>query len=176
VTGGSVLRAGLRIFAGLGEVPDPGPDTHEEPEADRAPHGGWRVLAPPIALLVVAAALAGVPGVAGDAARAGESMTDRTAYVDAVLHGASGVAPAVPVESFWQLPAVALGLLAAALAVGFALAGLWPSGRPAPIAAALVPVRRGVRALHVVHRAHVGDYVSWVLVGFTVLGATLLLA
>ena len=32
-----------------------------------------------------------------------------------------------------------------------------------------------MRVLHVVHRAHVGDYVSWVLVGFTVLGAALLL-
>jgi hypothetical protein len=28
LTGGSVLRAGLRIFAGLRDVPDPGPDTH----------------------------------------------------------------------------------------------------------------------------------------------------
>jgi hypothetical protein len=28
----------------------------------------------------------------------------------------------------------------------------------------------------VVHQAHVGDYVSWVLVGFAVLGATLLLS
>jgi len=32
-----------------------------------------------------------------------------------------------------------------------------------------------MHALHVVHRAHVGDYVSWVLVGFTVLGVTLLI-
>jgi hypothetical protein len=36
------------------------------------------------------------------------------------------------------------------------------------------PVRRTVRVLHVLHRAHVGDYVSWVLVGFAVLGAALL--
>ena len=177
LTGGSVIRAGLRIFVGLGEVPDPGPDTHEEPEGDRRPRvDAWRVLVPPIALLVVAAALAVFPGVAAGAAGAGESVTDRAAYAGAVLRGAAGIHPAARAEPFWQLPAVGLGLLAAALAVGFAIAGLWPSRRPAAVVASLVPVRRAVHALHVVHRAHVGDYVSWVLIGFTVLGATLLLA
>jgi multicomponent Na+:H+ antiporter subunit D len=134
------------------------------------------VLVPPIALLVVAAALAVFPGVAAGSAGAGESVTDRAAYAGAVLRGAAGIHPAATAEPFWQLPAVGLGLLAAALAVGFAIAGLWPSRRPAAVVASLVPVRRAVHALHVVHRAHVGDYVSWVLIGFTVLGATLLLA
>ena len=46
---------------------------------------------------------------------------------------------------------------------------------PAALTTAMSPVRRGVAALHLLHRAHVGDYVSWVLVGFTVLGAALLL-
>ena len=56
-----------------------------------------------------------------------------------------------------------------------AMAGLWPGRYPRVVGAGLAPVRRGVRALHVLHRAHVGDYVSWVLIGFTVLGVTLLL-
>jgi hypothetical protein len=67
------------------------------------------------------------------------------------------------------------GVVAVLLATAFAAAGLWPSRRPAPVASAFAPVRRAVGVLHVVHRATVGDYVSWVLVGFTVLGATLLL-
>jgi multicomponent Na+:H+ antiporter subunit D len=176
LTAGAVLRAGTRIFLGLGDVPDPGPDTHEEPEGDRQPQGdAWRILVPPIALLAVPTSLALSPGVSGGAARAGEAVTDRTAYVGAVLHGAAGVHPWIVGEPFWQLSAVALGLLAAVLACGFAAAGLWPGRRPAPVAAAFVPIRRAVRVLHVLHRAHVGDYVSWVLVGFALLGATLLL-
>ena len=67
------------------------------------------------------------------------------------------------------------GVVAALLAVGCALFGLWPSRRPAAVASAWILVRRAVRVLHVIHRAHVGDYVSWVLIGFTVLGATLMI-
>jgi multicomponent Na+:H+ antiporter subunit D len=176
LTGGAVLRAGLRIFVGLGEVPDPGPETHEEPEGDRRPQReAWRVLVPPIALLAVPTALALAPETPDGAARAGAAVTDRTAYVAAVLHGAAGRHPAVSGESFWHLSAVVTGVVAVLLATAFAAAGLWPSRRPAPVASAFAPVRRAVGVLHVVHRATVGDYVSWVLVGFTVLGATLLL-
>jgi multicomponent Na+:H+ antiporter subunit D len=176
LTGGAVLRAGFRIFLGLGEAPDPGPETHEEPEGDRQPHrDAWRALVPPIVLLAVPTALALAPGTSDGAARAGEAVTDRTAYVAAVLHGAAGAHPAVAGEPFWHVSAVVTGLVGALLAIAFAVAGLWPSRRPAALAPALIPVRRAVRVLHVVHRAHVGDYVSWVLVGFTVLGAMLLL-
>jgi multicomponent Na+:H+ antiporter subunit D len=175
-TGGAVLRAGLRIFLGLGDVPDPGPETHEEPEGDRPPtRDAWRVVVPPIVLLAVPTGLALAPGVPDAAARAAAVVTDRTSYVGAVLHGATAVQPAVAAEPLWHLSAVVTGLVSAVLAVAFAAAGLWPDRRPSVLAAALAPVRRGVRLLHVVHRAHVGDYVSWVLIGFTLLGATLLL-
>lgn len=176
LTAGAVLRAGMRVFLGLGDVPDPGPDTHEEPEGDLPPaRDAWRVLVPPIVLLVVPTALALSSVAPTGAAEAGAWLTDRTAYVDAVLHGATGAHPAVGAEPFWNPPAVALALLAAVLAIGFAAAGLWPSRRPDAVAAVMSPVRRAVQGLLVLHRAHVGDYVSWVLVGFTVLGATLLL-
>jgi multicomponent Na+:H+ antiporter subunit D len=177
LTGGSVLRAGMRIFGGVGDRPDPGPDTHEEPESDvpgrrHTPH----LLVPPVALLVPATALALWPGVIGGADRAGEAMTDTTGYADAVLRGTEVSQPVVASEPLWHLSSVGLGLLAAMLAVGFALVSLWPSRHPRYVRAMLGPVRTGIRALHVVHRAHVGDYVSWVLVGFAVLGATLLLS
>ncbi|MBO0845718.1 MAG: hypothetical protein J2P22_09910 [Nocardioides sp.] len=175
LTGGAVLRAGLRIFVGLGDVPDPGPDTHEEPEGDTPRRrDGFRVLAPPAVLLVLAAGLGLWPGVAAVAQRAGATMTDTGGYVDAVLHNAQVTAPEVTVEPLWQALSAGLGLLAVVLGIAFAVAGLWPSRRPRIVRAALGPVRIMVRRLHDVHRAHVGDYVSWVLVGFTVLGATLL--
>ena len=176
LTGGAVLRAGLRIFVGLGDRPDPGPDTHEEPEGDMPPRrDALRVLAPPIVLLALAAAVALWPGTAGVAGRAGATVTDTTGYVDAVLHGAEVTTPAVGAEPLWHASSVGLGVLAVALAGVFAIAGLWPSRRPRALGVLYRPVGMVMRGLHEIHRAHVGDYVSWMLVGFTVLGATLLL-
>jgi hypothetical protein len=62
-----------------------------------------------------------------------------------------------------------------ALAGAFAIAGLWPSRRPRALGVVFRPVGVVMGGLLEIHRAHVGDYVSWTLVGFTVLGATLLL-
>jgi multicomponent Na+:H+ antiporter subunit D len=177
LTGGSVLRAGLRIFAGLGEEPDPGPDTHEEPEGDRPPgRDVLRVLVPPVALLAVGTWLALGPGVAGIAAGAGATVVTPAGYAAAVLQGAHVATVAVSAEPLWSLTTVVLGLLGAALATGFALTSLWPTRMPGAVSAVRRPWRAGLALLHVVHRAHVGDYISWVLVGFAVLGATLLLS
>lgn len=176
LTGGAVLRAGLRIFVGLGERPSPGPETKEQPEGNegRRRHA-LRVRVPPIVLLAAATALAVVPGVASTAHRSGDAVSDTAAYRAAVLHGVRVVTPAVPHETLWHLSTVLPGLLAVLLAAVFAVAELWPSRRPQVLQRALRPVRASTRWLHAVHRAHVGDYVSWVLVGFAVLGVTLLL-
>ncbi|MDX6359223.1 MAG: multicomponent Na+:H+ antiporter subunit [Nocardioidaceae bacterium] len=177
LTGGSVLRAGLRIFAGLGEEPDPGPDTHEQPEGDHPPRRDvLRVLVPPVVLMCVGLWLALGPGVAASAASAGATVVDQQQYSAAVLGGAHLALPAGHVEPLWSVTTVALGLLGAALATGFALASLWPSRLPGPLSVVRRPWHSTQRVLHAVHRAHVGDYVSWVLVGFAVLGATLLLS
>jgi multicomponent Na+:H+ antiporter subunit D len=176
LTGGSVLRAGLRIFAGLGDAPDPGPDTHEEPEGDRPSRRSLlRVLVPPVVLMLVGVWLALAPGVAGAADRSGATLVDPGQYAAAVLRGVHLPVAAVPVESLWSLATVGLGVLGAVLASGFAVASLWPGRMPSWVSPAQRPWRFAQRGLHVVHRAHVGDYVSWVLVGFAVLGATLLL-
>jgi multicomponent Na+:H+ antiporter subunit D len=176
LTGGAVLRAGLRIFVGLGDEPDPGPSTHEEPESETPPRrNALRALLPPVVLLALAAAVALWPGTPRVAERAGASVTDTSSYADAVLRGAHVTAPAVASEPLWQWLPVVLGVGAVLLACCFAAAGLWPSRRPRALRAVLVPVRRAMHGLHVLHRAHVGDYVSWVLVGFTILGAALLL-
>jgi hypothetical protein len=134
------------------------------------------VLVPPVLLLLTTVAVAVWPGVGGAADRTGAAVTDTTAYADAVLHGAAVGQPAVSAEPLWHLSSVGLGLLAVGLAMAFAAACLWPGRRPRPVEMVLRPVARVVQGLHVVHRAHVGDYISWVLIGFTVLGATLLLS
>ena len=180
LTGGSVLRAGLRIFVGLGEEPDLGPDSHEEPEGDRAssrsrPRDLVRVLGPPVVLLVVGVWLALAPGVADTAAAAGANLVEPDRYAAAALGDTRSAGPVVAAEPLWSVTTVAIGLFGAALATGFASASLWPGRVPGPLRAVRGAWRRAVQGLRVVHRAHVGDYVSWVLVGFAVLGAVLLL-
>jgi multicomponent Na+:H+ antiporter subunit D len=174
LTGGSVLRAWLRVFVGAGPVPDPGPATHEEPEGDPpAKPRRLGVLVPPIGLLVVGLLLGTWPGVADAVATAAAILVDRPAYDATVLHGAVVTHAPVVAPSLWSWLTVGLGLLAVLLASAFAAASVWLAGR-SPAAVVRIPVRRTVRLLHEVHRAHVGDYVSWVLVGFVVLGAVLM--
>jgi len=177
LTGGSVLRAGLRIFLGLGDPPDPGPPTHEEPEGDRpSRRHATRVVVPPVVLLALPSALAVVPGVAAATYRAAARVTDTVGYTRAVLHASPGGIGRVPTEGLWHVSTIVPGIVAVLIALGFAAFELWPSRRPRPLRWLVHPVGTGVRLLHAVHRAHVGDYVSWVLVGFTVLGVTMLLS
>ena len=70
-----------------------------------------------------------------------DQVTATPEYVDAVLHGSHGTQPPVAAESFWHLPSLGLGLLAALLGTAFALAGLWPSRRPSVVVAALTGQR-----------------------------------
>src|SRR4051794_9023918 len=75
LTGGAVLRAGLRIFVGLGDEPDPGPATHEEPEAETPPRrNALRAVLPPLFLLAIPVVAALWLGGSGVAARAGAAV------------------------------------------------------------------------------------------------------
>ncbi len=109
------------------------------------------------------------------AARAGAAMIDRPTYVGLCCTAPPGPHPAVSAEPFWHLSAVGS---ACSARCSRSRSRSPASGRvvdPRPSSAPLIPVRRAVAGSTSLHRAHVGDYVSWVLVGFTVLGATLLL-
>jgi multicomponent Na+:H+ antiporter subunit D len=174
LTAGSVLRAGLRIFVGLGDVPDPGPDTHEEPESETpAPSDLLRTVVPPFLLLLIPAVSVFWAGLAHGVATAGASVADPSAYIGAVLSGTTLTEPPVDAAPLWTGASVGLGVLSACLSVAFAALMLWP-GRLRSPGFARVRYRAAIRGLHEVHRAHIGDYVSWVLVGFAVLGAALL--
>ena len=177
LTGGAVLRAGLRIFAGLGERPAPEGEIEEQPEVSGGPRpGSPRVVVPPVVLLLLTAVPALGPGAGQVAAAAGEVLTHRSGYAGAVLAGTASP-PHVPApEPLWSPLSVATGLVGVLLALGVAAAALWGPRLPRLARRALAAARTGMRALHSVHRAHVGDYVSWLLVGFAVLGAALLLS
>jgi multicomponent Na+:H+ antiporter subunit D len=177
MTGGAVLRVGLRVFAGAGDRPAPDVDRHEEePESETpGPRGRATTLLPPLLLLAVALLPGLWPAAADIAASAGAQFTEPHRYVHAVLAGVRHASVHVSGESPWSAYAVGEGLVSAALACAVAAAGAWSSRIPGLARAVVAPVAWMVRGLRGVHHAHVGDYISWLLVGVAVFGATMLL-
>ncbi|MEV5879046.1 complex I subunit 5 family protein [Streptomyces sp. NPDC052101] len=154
ITAGAVLRVTARVFLGLGARPrDADSDletsgSEEEPETtrllSRIPDTMTTV---PAVLLAAALAVGAAPGFGAVVARS-------------VNEAGSGGAHA---SVHWTLQGVLLGLASAALAVALAgLAVTRPRWTAAPDWAR--PLRR-------LQSGHVGDYVAWLLVGATVLGA-----
>jgi multicomponent Na+:H+ antiporter subunit D len=171
LTGAAVLRAGARVYRGLGSPPHeaPGPGTADE---DREEPAGSRVritmLAPAVVLLAGGLAVGAVPGVGRAAAAAAAAFVDRAGYVAAALGGtAGGSRPEVP-EAGWTTSGVLLSTLSAVLAVGVAAAALWAPRLPRPVGAvgrAGAPLVAGVRRLH---SGRIGDYVAWLFLGTAV--------
>jgi multicomponent Na+:H+ antiporter subunit D len=165
-TGGAVLRAGLRIFLGLGGRPQAQPEQtsgggeQEETERSlsRTPAG---MLAAMVLLLAGGAAVGMVPWLAAAVSRGAELFTDRGGYVAQALLEAPGHTPGASPAVAWTPPGLLLGLLSTALAAATAGFGLY--GRRSAVG--LPPVLRRL------HSGHVGDYVAWLVAGATLLAA-----
>ncbi|MEU6331203.1 complex I subunit 5 family protein [Streptomyces sp. NPDC047049] len=167
VTGGAVLRAGARVFLGLGTRPPDAPEETtgkaEEPETrgghlTRIPES---MLAVPALLLAGALAVGLVPGLRTGVGHAADFFTDHRAYLSAVLYGRPAQPAAAPTPH-WTAAGVLWGLLSTALAAALAVRAVRrPAGEPARW---FTPLRR-------LHSGHVGDYVAWFLAGVALLGA-----
>ncbi|MFI8243959.1 complex I subunit 5 family protein [Streptomyces sp. NPDC085866] len=152
VTAGAVLRVTARVFLGLG--PRPKDTEYETSGSGERPETGRRLgripdsmTAVPAVLLAAAFAVGVAPGLAAPVARS-------------VNEAGSGGAHA---SVHWTAHGVVLGLVSTLLAVGLAaLAVTRPRWAATPDWA--LPLRR-------LQSGHVGDYVAWLLVGATVLGA-----
>ncbi len=128
----------------------------------------------PAAALALAALAAGiVPGVADAMLQGASRFVDGGSYARAVLAGA----PAAPVApgGTHSPPAHAYLLAASTLAASLALAALslFPPRRMTAWARLGTPWAARLRALH---SGHVGDYVAWLVAGFTALGGAFALA
>ncbi|MFD5216169.1 complex I subunit 5 family protein [Streptomyces tendae] len=160
VTAAAVLRVAARVFLGLGPTPEDAAGegaadayettgTGEEPETrQRLGHVPDTMTVVPALLLAGALAAGAVPAFGNAVARA---MSEATS------------AGLVHTSVHWTPLGVGLGLLSTVLAVALAALAV---GRPGLLAAPgwALPLRR-------LQSGHIGDYVAWLLVGTTVLGA-----
>jgi multicomponent Na+:H+ antiporter subunit D len=177
LTGGALLRVGLRVFFGLGRRAPEDPHSAgaaEEVEEGEPPESVAAMPAllwgPAVVLVLASLAWGVLPGLVDAAGRAAARFVDSGAYADAVLHGR-----AVPRAASTLHGPTATGYLYAAAsvagAVGVALAALAGVRDRAP--------RAGVRALEALRELHSGrpgDYAAWTAAGVVVLGGLLALA
>jgi multicomponent Na+:H+ antiporter subunit D len=173
LAGAALLRAGGRIFLGLGAGGDPllGGRMDEEPiERDvRRP----LLVGAAAAALVVGIAVSVVPGLGSRAEHAAERFRDRDGYAARVLHGTPlPAAPHLPVRiAHTTVETLLYGGGAAFLAVLLAAGALYRDRLPRAVRAVsertLLPP---VTVLKALHSGVVGDYVTWVVVGTAVTG------
>jgi len=164
---GALLRAGLRVFRGVGEPASRDARfTSDEAGGDEREDVAVGVPAALAGALVLAALVWGlVPGLAQSVTAAAARFTDTAGYAAAVLGGGSGVA--APVVPHVAGPGATAYLYATATLLGAGVvAWLGVAGRSVPRTAA-----RAVDAVRALHSGHPGDYVAWTAGGAAVLGA-----
>jgi multicomponent Na+:H+ antiporter subunit D len=174
LTGGAILRASGAIFLGLGRAQNREADTpeREEKETKQSYKDVPLVMFAPIILLILLALIPGVwPGLDRQVINAAERFLDRPAYAVAVLEGETEIrSPAVQLPASY-LAGVGYGLGAAAAAVAIALLALYSDRLPGALRK---PVERGIRpgmqVLRWLHSGHVGDYVTWLILGVAIIG------
>jgi len=174
ISGAAVLRAGARVFLGLGDADDSLLSRQlqraeaEEPGGP-SPERPWLGLGPAIALLAAATGLGFAPGLSRHALEAAAHALDRPALVATVFRGA----PTPPVH----VPPVAIsaaqygyGAVAVAGALALAALGLWRSRLPSALRGAAGRVLGPpVAVLRAAHSGILGEYVTWMTAGTTLL-------
>ena len=176
LTGGAVLRAGGRIFLGLGTLPrehgDGTTGDGEERETKNRLWGMPGIMGVPIVGLLLSCLAVGTwPGVARALGRGAVQFVDHGGYLAQTLHGAAAGSVAVPPGTAWTISGLVLGVVSAALAVGVAAVALYPAGWRDRLAGPLRPGSAVLGLLRTLHSGHVGDYVAWLFVGVAVLAA-----
>jgi multicomponent Na+:H+ antiporter subunit D len=173
LTGAALLRATLRVFAGVGPREDPsivGSPAPDEVDAelrfakDRVP---LTMTVPAVALAVAGLGMGVVPGLRAAAGEAAAPFFDRAGYAATVLHGQAGGTGggALPAPGLGE---VVVGLLTVAGACGLAYLSLAPP-RPRLHRIGLA-TGRAIAWLRPLHSGYVGDYVTWLVAGAAVLG------
>lgn len=176
VTGGAVIRAGLRIYFAAGPRPHDveQPTTRGEEERDvktSIPRHPPTMMFAIVALLAGAFVLGVIPRWYSAFGNAAERFVDRSGYLAQTLTAAPAVVVHHVPEVTWTLSSVVLGMVSALLAVSFAFAGLYHQRAPKPVALVGRAFGPPLSVLKRLHSGHIGDYAAWVLVGLACIGA-----
>ena len=173
LTGAAILRATVRVFAGIGPREDPSiVDAPAPDEVDpelRYPHERvpLTMTVPALALAIGGLGIGLVPGLRAAFEHAAQPFVDRAGYAATVLHGhvvrEGGAATLAP-----GLSDVLVGLVTAAGACALAYLSLAPA-RPGLHRLGLA-TGRAIAWLRPLHSGYVGDYVTWLVAGAAVLG------
>jgi multicomponent Na+:H+ antiporter subunit D len=173
VTSGAMLRAAGRVWLGLGPPSDPylSAEPDEEHEVgDEPPRSVTLMLIPTAALALAGIGLSLVPGLEHHTEAASHRFQDTRAYVQAVL---AGHTQHPPVDNFdlLELPAASViwgivSTVGALLLAGFALY----RERLSAVVRAVRPTAPVFSGLKTLHSGAIGDYVTWLVVGITLLG------
>ena len=177
---GTVLRAGARIFLGLGDEDDPSLSREPSAVGEEPEHMPGRVspallFGPALALLAVGLGLAFTPGLAGRATQWAQRLEDRPAHSAEVLGGV--VPPHVSPPAFHPGAApYVYGAVSTVGAFAFALFGLYRRRLPVLLRRAGGRLTAGpADRLKALHSGVVGDYVAWLTFGAAALGGLLAL-
>ncbi|GLY42953.1 hypothetical protein Amsp01_089760 [Amycolatopsis sp. NBRC 101858] len=169
VTAAAALRAGLRVYFGLGRPPveesaDTTAGTDEEPETETSIRRTPLPMLAAIAVLLGSALAVGVfPWLRDVAASAGAQAADRVGYLHDVLPTLPASRAAAEATPTWTGSGLLTAAATAVLTAGLAATALW-SRRRVP-----KPVHDALAVLHRAHSGQVGDYVAWLLAGVALL-------
>lgn len=172
LTGGAVIHAALVAFFRIGRPPSYGAPPLKDAsdlsefEADGASpaHTPMTLVAAPLGLLLLAAAVPFLPGAIGHAFQMASVMLDAAAYRATLLDGQVTLRAVPPAT----LPGITVSLVIAAAALLVPLG--WTVLRHE------LPGARLLRMLQAGHAAMLNDYILWLLVGFTALIGWVLIA
>ena len=174
-----VLRMAARVFGGWGE---PGREeladaddatAEEEGSPDRTPAVMW---VPALALALGALVIGLLPGAVETAQSVAARFVDGAAYGQAVIHGTTPAAPPAPTEFTASWTAYLYSALTAILALAIVAVALFGDRmrRPAPALATILA--RGLAPVRALHSGHVGDYVTFLVLGVAAFGGAFAVA
>jgi multicomponent Na+:H+ antiporter subunit D len=175
LTSGAMLRAAGRIFLGLGAAAEPylSEEPDEQHEVEQDPDRSQKLmLVPTGALALAGVGLSLVPGLERHAEAAAARFENTHAYIAAVLNGQTERHPVLNFDLLqFPVASVLWGLASAFGAVLLAVVALNRERlRPRFVKRSLHALNVALDPVRALHSGAVGDYVTWLVVGVTVLG------
>lgn len=176
IIGGAVLRATARVWLGWGpEQPEDSPsgeERHEDPETQGQQQKPPLIMLAPAIMLIALACLTGLaPGIHHHAIAAATRFEDRAAYAATTLgihvsghHPAPDFSGPGRSSDFFEIGTLAGAIILAAIA-------LFRDRLPQVLGTvAGATAGRAIKGLRALHDGHIGDYVTWLVVGVSVFG------